>query len=73
MQIDVGPARRAGSRSEIYSRPMMDTDFEIGSDGNLTLTIDAHGIKCTKSCYRYRIRLSADEVRDLLAAAAIRI
>jgi hypothetical protein len=66
MHVDVGPARRSGNRTAIYDQPLKTGDCQLDGDGILTLTIDASGIKCAKSRYRYRIQLTPDEVRNLV-------
>jgi len=62
MRIDVGPARRLGNSSGIYDRPLEKADLEVGHDGNVVLTINASGMNCRKSLYRYKIHLSQREV-----------
>jgi hypothetical protein len=52
----------------IYDRPLTAADFHIDLDRGLTFTIDASGINCTRSLYRYRIRLTSQEARDLARA-----
>lgn len=73
MQVVVGPARRPGGMSEIYDEPLRECDLETDADGGVTLTIDALGIRCEKSRYRYRIRLTpaeASRLADALASTA---
>lgn len=69
MQIEVGPARRPGNASAIYDKPLSLEDFDVGPDGGIVLTLDALGINCQKSLYRYRFRLSAAEARKLASMA----
>lgn len=45
MRIEVGAARRAGDRFGIYDKPLEETDLDIGPRGDITLTIDASGMK----------------------------
>lgn len=69
MQIEVGPARRPGNVSEIYDSPLRAEDFHVGPDGGITLTVDAFGINCQKSLYRYRLRLSAADAKRFASVA----
>ena len=69
MYIEVGPARRPGSRNAIYDEPLEASKLEANPDGSVTLTVDASGIRCDKSLYRYRIRLSPSEAACLARAA----
>jgi hypothetical protein len=62
MRIDVGPARRPGNSFGIYDKPLEETDLEVGHDGNVVLTINASGMNCRKSLYRYKIRLNRREI-----------
>ena len=71
MDIEVGPARRPGVSSEIYRQPLKGADLDTDRDGSLTLTIDASGINCMKSLYRYKITFSADEIQMLLRATEL--
>lgn len=66
MQIEVGPARRPGTPSSIYNEPLTNENFRVDEKGNLLLTVDACGMNCSKSHYRYKLRLSRDEARELL-------
>jgi hypothetical protein len=68
MQIEVGPARRPGTPSSIYNEPLTSENFWIDGKGNVLLTVDACGMNCSKSLYRYKLRLSRDEARELLRA-----
>jgi len=68
MRIEVGPARRAGDRFGIYDKPLEETDLDIGPRGDITLTIDAAGMKDERSRYRYRISFSSDEASRLAGA-----
>jgi hypothetical protein len=68
MDIEVGPARRPGHTTEIYSGPLAEADMKLEADGDLTLTLNACGINCKKSLYRYRIRLTASDIRKLSEA-----
>jgi hypothetical protein len=68
MQIEVGPARRPGNVHAIYDEPLKEPDLETNSDGSVTMTIDALGIRCDKSRYRYRIRLSRSDANRLTQA-----
>jgi hypothetical protein len=70
MEIEVGPARRPGHATEIYSQPLLDADLKVEADGGLTLTLDACGVNCRKSRYRYRIHLTASDKQKLAAAVA---
>jgi hypothetical protein len=71
MHIEVGPARRPGNCSVIYDKPLEEGDLAIGDEGEVVLTINASGVNCRKSLYRYRIRLSRREA-DRLARASVR-
>jgi hypothetical protein len=66
MRIDVGPARRVGVHTAIYNEPLSEANLETLPDGDVLLTIDANGINCEKSRYRYKIRLNRLEA-DALA------
>jgi hypothetical protein len=68
MDIEVGPARRPGHSTEIYSGPLAEADMKVEADGGLTLTLDACGINCKKSLYRYRFHLTASDIRKLSEA-----
>jgi hypothetical protein len=68
MQIEVGPARRPGTPSSIYNEPLTSENFRADGKGNVFLTIDACGMNCSKSLYRYKLRLSREEARELLQA-----
>jgi hypothetical protein len=70
MQIEVGPARRPGTPSSIYNEPLTNENFRVDEKGNVLLTVDAFGMNCTKSLYRYKLRLSHDEAQELLQAFA---
>ncbi|MGN6764941.1 MAG: hypothetical protein ACTHJQ_16715 [Rhizobiaceae bacterium] len=71
MQIEVGPARRPGISSVIYDQPLKKGDFQIDRGGDVTLTIDASGMKDERSRYRYRISFTADEAIKLAEAIAL--
>jgi hypothetical protein len=68
MQIEVGPARRPGTPSSIYDQPLTNKNFRVDEKGNILLTVDAYGMNCSKSLYRYKLRLSRDEARELVKA-----
>jgi hypothetical protein len=68
MQIEVGPARRPGTPSSIYDQPLTNKDFRVDEKGNILLTVDAYGMNCSRSLYRYKLRLSRDEARELVKA-----
>lgn len=68
MQIEVGPARRPGTPSSIYNEPLTNENFRVDEKGNVLLTVDACGMNCSKSHYRYKLRLSRDEARELMKA-----
>jgi hypothetical protein len=68
MQIEVGPARRPGTPSSIYDQPLTNKNFRVDEKGNILLTVDAYGMNCSKSLYRYKLRLSRDEARELMKA-----
>lgn len=68
MQIEVGPARRPGTPSSIYNEPLTNENFRLDEKGNLLLTVDASGMNCSKSHYRYKLRLSRDEAQELMKA-----
>jgi hypothetical protein len=68
MQIEVGPARRPGIPSSIYDQPLTNENFRVDEKGNVLLTVDARGMNCSKSHYRYKLRLSRDEARELVKA-----
>lgn len=68
MQIEVGPARRQGKPSSIYNEPLTVENLTIDETGDVLLTVDASGLNCNKSLYRYKLRLSQDEARELLQA-----
>ena len=72
MRIDVGPARRPGNSFGIYDKPLEETDLEVGHDGDVILTINASGVNCRKSLYRYKIHLSRHEV-DRMERASIKL
>lgn len=65
MHIEVGPARRPGNSFTIYDKPLEETDLEVGQNGEVVLTIRASGINCRKSLYRYKIRLSPHEAKQV--------
>lgn len=68
MQIEVGPARRPGAQSSIYDEPLTPENFRLDEKGNVLLTVDANGINCNRSLYRYKLCLSHDEARELVKA-----
>jgi hypothetical protein len=68
MQIEVGPARRPGTPSSIYNEPLTNENFRVDEKGNVLLTVDACGMNCSKSHYRYKLRLSRDEAQELMKA-----
>jgi hypothetical protein len=70
MRIEVGPARRAGNSFDIYDKPLEEADLEVGHNGDVTLTVDASGMKDERSRYRYRISFTSDEASRLVAAKA---
>jgi hypothetical protein len=70
MRIEVGPARRAGDRFGIYDKPLEEADLDVGPKGDITLTIDASGMKDGRSRYRYRISFTSDEASRLAGATA---
>jgi hypothetical protein len=65
MQIQVGPARRLGITSTIFDQPLAAGDLNVDPGGNITLTVDASGMKDERSRYRYRISFTADDVKRL--------
>jgi hypothetical protein len=72
MRIGVEPARRSGNCSEIYDKSLEEADLEVDHNGDVILTINASGVNCRKSRYRYRIRLSRHEVDRFGGAASTR-
>lgn len=65
MQIQVGPARRPGITSTIFDQPLAAGDLNVDLRGNITLTVDASGMKDERSRYHYRISFTADDVKRL--------
>lgn len=68
MQIEVGPARRPGSATIIYDGLLHSDDVQVDPAGGFTLTIDATGIKDSKSLYRYRLRFQPSEAVGIVRA-----
>jgi hypothetical protein len=62
MRIEVGPARRLGNSVGIYDKPLDQADLEVRHNGDVVLTVNASGVNCRKSLYRYKILLSKHEV-----------
>lgn len=54
MRIEVGPARRPGNCLGIYAKQLEEADLEVGHDGEVIVTINAIGVNCRKSLYRYK-------------------
>jgi len=61
-----------GNTCKIYDQPLKDSDLNIDPDGGITLIIDAAGINCSKSRYRYQIRLTIREAHEFAEAALAR-
>lgn len=70
MRIEVGPARRPGNRFGIYDKSVEESELEVGQGGDVVLTVNASGINCRNSLYRYKIYLSRHDVDTVGRASA---
>lgn len=67
MMVDIGPAKRVGTRKSILDRPLIETDVTF-LDGETVLTFCADGVHGAGALYRYELHLTRSDM-DLLRAA----
>lgn len=67
MLVDIGPAKRVGTRKSILDRPLIKGDV-TSLGGETILTFCADGIHGVGALYRYELHLTKADM-DLLHAA----
>lgn len=67
MLVDIGPAKRVGTRKSILDRPLIEEDV-TSFDGETVLTFCADGVHGVGALYRYELHLTKADM-DLLRAA----
>ena len=69
MRVKVGPARRLGDTKTIYDDQLSLAEVNAEKDGAIELSFDALGIRCDKSRYRYKLKLSREDISKIIDAA----
>ena len=64
MLVDIGPAKRVGTRKSILDRPLIDEDV-TSFNGETVLTFCADGVHGVGALYRYELRLSKADMELL--------
>jgi len=67
MLVDIGPAKRVGTRKSILDRPLIDEDV-TSFNGETVLTFCADGVHGVGALYRYQPRLTKADM-DLIRSA----
>ena len=64
MLVDIGPAKRVGTRKNILDRPLLQEDVTFADDETV-LTFCADGVHGVGALYRYELRLSKADMELL--------
>jgi hypothetical protein len=71
MRMQVGPAKREGTRRTIFHRPLNSDDFRPGSPGAMIVSVDAEGIYSDGSKYRYLMEFTLEELRSVIKGLSV--